>query len=313
MKEIPTRNAYGDTIVEEGKNNKNLVLIDADIAKSTRSYKFHTKYPERAFNMGIAEQNMVNVAAGMASSGLNVFTNTYAVFASMRAAEQVRTFVCYPNLNVTVVASHGGLQVSYDGVTHQATEDIAIMNSFPNMTIVQPTDPVITKKATKALVEHQGPAYLRLTRNSVPNLYDEDVKFELGKGIITKDTENPDCVIFSTGVMVSKSLEAAEELEKNGYSIRVVDIHTIKPLDKELVSESAEEAGAVVVAEDHSIVGGLGSVISQYLSTKIKVPMEFIGLEDVFAESGEPEELFSKYGMNVENIVEKVEKAVSRK
>ncbi len=313
MKEIPTRKAFGEALLELGGKNKDIVVLDADISKSTYSCLFHEKYPERAYNVGIAEQNMLGVAAGMASTGLTVFATTYAVFASMRALEQVRTFICYPGLNVKVVASHGGLQVSSDGVSHQGTEDLAIMRALPNMTIIHPADPVSTRKLVFCAADYKGPMYIRLLRNEVPLVYDENDVFELGKGVILKDSPKAQCTVFATGLMVRKSLNAAEELQKKGIEIRVVDIHTLKPIDKELVISSARRTGAVVTAEDHNIIGGLGGAVAEILGREHPVPLEMVGLNDVFGESGDPEELFTEYGMNTEHIIEAVNRVISRK
>ena len=313
MEAMPTRKTFGETLLELGKARKDFVVLDADISKSTYSYLFHERFPERSYNLGIAEQNMMGVAAGMAASGLTVFTTTYAVFASMRALEQIRTFICYPDLDVKIAASHGGLQVSSDGVSHQGLEDIAIMRSLANMTVVHPADPLSTKKFVKLILNYEGPVYLRLLRNSVPVIYGEDQEFEIGKGIILEDHIQAECTIFACGLMVDKSLQAAGELKKENIYVRVVYIPTIKPLDKDLVLESARKTGAVVTAEDHNIIGGLGGAISEVLSEKEPLPLKRIGVKDEFGESGDPEKLFTKYGMNTEHIVEAVKNVIKRK
>ncbi len=313
MDTIPTRQAFGEALLELGRKNKDVVVVDADISKSTHSIHFHNEFPERSYNMGIAEQNMMGTAAGMATTGMTVFATTYAVFASMRALEQVRTFISYPKLNVKIAASHGGLQVSSDGTSHQAIEDIAIMRSLPNMTVIQPADAVITKKAVFAIAEYDGPVYLRLMRNAVPDIYDDNVEFKIGKGIVVAESTEAECTIVATGLMVGKSLEAAEDLSKEGIKVNVIDIHTIKPLDRDLVLEYAKKSGAVVTAEDHNIIGGLGGAVAELLATENPLPMEMIGLRDVFGESGDPEELFTQYKMNTEHIIEAVKKVIGRK
>lgn len=313
MEAMATRKTFGNTLLELGKQRDDFVVLDADISKSTYSYLFHEEFPDRAYNLGIAEQNMMGTAAGMAASGLKVITTTYAVFASMRALEQVRTFICYPNLDVKIAASHGGLQVSSDGVSHQGLEDIAIMRSLANMTVVHPADPLSAKKFVKLILNYEGPVYLRLLRNAVPVIYDQDQEFEIGKGIIVKDHKKAECTIFACGLMVDKSLQAAEQLKKEDILVRVIDLPTIKPLDKELVLKSARQTGAAVTAEDHNIVGGLGGAISEVLGEKEPLPLKRIGVKDEFGESGAPEKLFTKYGMNVEHIIEAVKGVIARK
>ena len=313
MGTIPTREAFGEALLELGRKNKDVVVVDADISKSTHSIHFHEEFPDRAYNLGIAEQNMMGTAAGMATTGMTVFATTYAVFASMRALEQVRTFISYPKLNVKIAASHGGLQVSSDGTSHQAIEDIAIMRSLPNMTVIQPADSAATKKAVFAIAEYDGPVYLRLMRNAVPDIYDDDMEFEIGKGIVVAESVEAECTVVATGLMVGKSLEASEALAEEGIKVNVIDIHTIKPLDRDLVLEYAKKSGAVITAEDHNIIGGLGGAVAEVLATENPLPMEMIGLRDVFGESGDPEELFTQYKMNTEHIIEAVEKVIRRK
>ena len=312
MRTIPTRQAFGEALLELGRKNEDIVVVDADISKSTHSVHFHEEFPERAYNMGIAEQNMMGTAAGMATTGMTVFATTYAVFASMRALEQVRTFISYPKLNVKIAASHGGLQVSSDGTSHQAIEDIAIMRSLPNMTVIQPADPATTKKAVFAIAEYDGPVYLRLMRNAVPDIYDDNMEFEIGKGIVVAESIEAECTIVATGLMVGKSLEAAQELSKEGIQVNVIDIHTIKPIDRDLILKYAKKSGAIVTAEDHNIIGGLGGAVAEVLATNNPIPMEMIGLRDVFGESGDPEELFTQYKMNTEHIIEAVKRVIPR-
>ncbi len=313
MGTIPTRQAFGEALLELGRKNKDVIVVDADISKSTHSIHFHREFPDRSYNMGIAEQNMLGTAAGIATTGMTVFATTYAVFASMRALEQVRTFISYPKLNVKIAASHGGLQVSSDGTSHQAIEDIAIMRAIPNMTVIQPADPVATKKAVFAIAEYDGPVYLRLMRNAVPDIYDDDMEFKIGKGIVVSDSSKAECTIVATGLMVGKSLKASEALAEDGIQVNVIDIHTIKPLDRDLILKYAKKSGAVVTAEDHNIIGGLGGAVAEALATENPLPMEMIGLRDVFGESGDPEELFTQYKMNTEHIIEAVKKVIGRK
>lgn len=313
MKAIATREAFGEALLRLAEVDSEFVVLDSDVSNSTNSWFFHQKYPDRAYNFGIAEQNMIGAAAGMAASGVPVFVTTYAVWISMRALEQVRTFICCPNLDVKLIASHGGLQVSSDGVTHQGTEDLAIMRSLPNMTVIQPADAVMTHKAVFAARAHKGPVYIRLTRNAVPVVYDEGARFEIGKGIVVRDSAECKCVIFATGLMVERSLRAAGLLEQEGINVSVVDIHTLKPLDTELIAALASRAGCVVTAEDHNILGSLGGAVAEVLVERAPVPMERIGLRDTYGESGDPEELFEAYGMGVEHIADAVRKAISRK
>ena len=313
MKNVPTRRTFGETLKEMGKQDDSFVVLDADISKSTYSCLFHEEFPERAYNFGIAEQNMMGAAAGMAAAGLTVFATTYAVFASMRALEQIRTFICYPELNVKIAASHGGLQVSSDGASHQGIEDLAIMRALPNMTVVHPADTVSTEKLVYAIGKHQGPLYLRLLRNAVPAVYDQEMDFQIGKGIVVKDEQDADCSIIACGLMVHKALEAAEILKAEDIKVSVIDIHTLKPIDRELIVKSAGRAGAVVTAEDHNIIGGLAGAVAEILGEEIPVPMERIGIRDKFGESGDPEKLFDKYQMNIRHILEAVKRVVARK
>ena len=313
MKAITLRQAFGETLLELAEIKKDIVVLDADISKSTFSCLFHQKYKDRAYNLGIAEQNMLGVAAGMASTGIPVFATTYAVFASMRALEQIRTFICYPQLNVKVVASHGGLQVSSDGVSHQGTEDLAIMRSLPNMTVLHPADPVSTRELVFAAAGYDGPMYIRLLRNEVPVIYKKDVSFAIGQGNIIKDSKQAQCTIVATGLMVEKSLRASEILAKEGIDVRVLDIHTIKPLDQDLIISSAKKTGVVVTVEDHNIIGGLGGAVAEILGREYPVPIEMVGINDTFGESGDPEELFTNYQMNIEHIVASVKNSIARK
>ncbi len=305
------RDAFGEVLVELGEQYPNLVVLDADISSSTRTGAFAKKFPERAFNFGVAEQNMMGIAAGLATVGFMPFVCTYAVFASMRACEQFRTMIAYPRLNVKVIATHGGIEVGWDGVTHQGVEDIAIMRAIPNTTVVAPADAVATKALVKKAAKHEGPLYMRMGRNPVPIVYNESQEFEIGKGIVLR--EGSDVTIVAIGVMLSLALEAAERLEGQGISATVIDMHTIKPLDKDLLAKWAIRTGAIVTVEDHNIFGGLGGAVAEAVTELHPVPVIRVGLPDTFAESGAPEELFKKYGMFVDHIIKAVEKALSLK
>lgn len=302
MQMIPTRDAYGEALIELGEENPNIVVLEADISKSTRTCYFAKKFPHRFFNAGVAEQNEMAVAAGLASCGKIPFVSTYAVFASMRACEQVRTFICYPHLNVKIGASHGGLTSGNDGVTHQGTEDIGIMSSFPNMTVIMPADAVATKKLVRAATEYDGPVYLRFTRDPVPVIYiEEDVSFEIGKSLTIR--EGSDVTLIALGDMVSKALEASRILAKEGISTRVIDMHTVKPIDKEAIIKAAHETKAIVAVEDHNIFNGLGSRVAEIVAEEVPVPFKRIGIKDCFGESGEYEKLLVKYGLSTHHIV----------
>jgi len=305
------RDAYGEVLLELGAEYPDIVVLDADISKSTKTDYFANRYPERAFDFGVAEANMIGIAAGLATVGKIPFANTYAVFASMRACEQVRTSIAYPNLNVKIVATHGGLDVGADGVTHQAIEDIAIMRAIPNMTVIVPADAVATKKAVQAIVRHYGPVYLRLMRSSVPLIYNDSLSFKIGKAFTLQEGE--DVTLMAIGIMVFKALEAARLLENEGIKARVMDIETIKPLDIEAVLKSASETGAIVTLEDHSIMGGLGGAVAEVLVENLPVPMERIGVRDVFGESGDSESLHEKYGIGLSHIVQAAKKVILRK
>jgi transketolase len=308
---IPTRNAYGKILLELGKSNNKIVVFEADIGKSTRSAMFGKEFPERYFNVGVAEQNEMAMAAGAASCGKIAFVSTYAVFASMRACEQVRTFVAYPHMNVKICVSHGGINPGTDGVTHQATEDLGIMRTIPNMTVIMPADAVSTRELVKAAVDLEGPVYLRFTRDSVPVIYDNKTIFEIGKGVVLR--EGKDVTIVAIGDMLSKALEAANRLFEKNISSDVIDMHTIKPLDSSVIINSVKKTGAVVTVEDHQISCGLGGAISELLGENCPVPIKRIGLKDTFAESGEFELLLKKYKMSVDDIMEECLKVIEKK
>lgn len=308
---IATREAYGNALAEFGSDPR-VVVLDADLSKSTKTEVFKKKYPERFLNMGIAEGNMMAVAAGIASCGKVVFASTFAIFASERACEQVRNSICYPNLNVKIGATHAGITVGEDGASHQVIEDIAIMRSIPNMVVISPADAVEARLAVKAAIEYEGPVYLRLGRLSVPVIYDENTyKFELGKGVTVRDGN--DAAIIATGFMVHAAIEAADILKKEGINVRVIDIHTIKPIDKELIIKAAKETGAIVTAEEHTVMGGLGGAVTEVVSENYPVPVKLVGVQDKFGKSGKPDKLIEMYGLTASNIVEKVKEAIKMK
>jgi transketolase len=305
-----TRDGYGTGLVEAGKN-KNVVALDADLAESTRSIKFAEKYPERFFEMGISEQDMVGTAAGLAASGKIPFASSFACFITGRSFGQVRLMAAVSNLNIRIVGSHAGLLTGEDGATHQALEDISLMRTLPNMVVIQPSDAVEAEKAVLALVNHKGPAYLRLCRGKVPTIHNDNYKFEIGKGELLK--QGQDVAIIATGALVHEALTAAGELGKQGISARVINIHTIKPIDKNIIVKAAKETGCIVTAEDHNIIGGLGSAVSEVLTENIPTPLERIGTKDIFGESGKPDELYKKYGLTSDDIIKSAKKVRGRK
>jgi len=297
-----TRDGFGKGIVKAGEN-KDVVVLDADLAESTRSIKFKEKFPERFFDMGIAEMDMVGTAAGLAASGKIPFACSFAVFSTGRAYGAMR-LAAISELNVKIVGSHAGLSTGEDGATHQAIDDISLARTLPGMTVIQPGDSLEAEKATLALVNHKGPAYLRLIRGKVPILTKKEDRFEIGKGVIIK--KGKDAAIFATGALVHIGLEAAEELNKQNIDAAVVNIHTIKPIDEELIIKMAKETKIIVTAEDHNIIGGLGSAIAEVLAENYPVKMKRIGVNDHFGESGKPEELYQKYGLTKEAIIKAV-------
>lgn len=309
---IATREAYGKALVKLSTLNENVVVLDADLSKSTKTADFKAVSPERFINMGIAESNMMGVAAGLATCGKIPFASTFAMFAAGRAFEQIRNSICYPELNVKVCATHAGLTVGEDGATHQSIEDISLMRSIPNMTVINPADAVETEAAILAVAEYKGPCYVRLGRLAVNVINDENnYKFEIGKGVTL--AEGNDVTIVATGIMVELALEAKEQLAKDGINARVINIHTIKPIDKDLLIKAAKETGAVVTAEEHSIIGGLGSAVAEVVTEEFPVPVLKVGIKDTFGESGIPGELLKAYGLTVEAIVENSKKAISLK
>ena len=311
-KKIATREAYGKALAVLANTNENVVVLDADLSKSTKTADFKVVAPERFFNMGIAEGNMMGVAAGLSTCGKVPFVSTFAMFAAGRAFEQIRNSICYPKLNVKVCATHAGLTVGEDGASHQAIEDISLMRSVPNMVVINPADDIETEAAIKAVAEMEGPCYVRLGRMAVSRVNDEtNYNFVIGKGITL--AEGNDVAIIGTGIMVEAALEAKEELAKEGINARVINIHTIKPIDEELIIKAAKETGVIVTAEEHSIIGGLGSAVAEVVSEKCPVPVLRVGVKDTFGESGKPNELLEKYGLTSKDIVNKVKKALELK
>ncbi|MDL2300534.1 transketolase family protein [Clostridiaceae bacterium OttesenSCG-928-D20] len=306
------REVYGSVLAELGNDNKDIVVLDADLSGSTKSAIFGKAHPERFFNMGIAESNMVATAAGLAVSGKIPFVNTFTSFLSTIGLISTRAQICYGNLNVKLGGAYCGMSDAFDGATHHATEDMAIMRSLPNMKIIVPSDASSTRWATKYAVENYGPMYLRLSRDVYPDLYEEGCELELGKGSVVR--EGSDVTVIACGLLVHKAIEAAGELEKEGISVRVVDMYSIKPIDRELIIKCAKETGAIVTAEEHSIIGGLGSAVSEVLANAgIGVPTEFIGIQDCFTESAPYAELLKKYGLDAEAVAKAALKAFGRK
>ncbi len=310
---IATRAAYGEALVALAEEYPELVVLDADLSGSTMSKGFATAHPDRFFNMGIAEANMTVVAAGLAACGKKPFTNTFAMFAAGRAFEQVRNSIAYPRLNVKVVGSHGGVSVGEDGATHQCCEDYAVMRAIPNMLVVSPCDGPEMRHAVKALLDYDGPAYMRLGRLAVESVTDSipGYTFELGKGITLRD--GGDVTIVAVGMMVQMALKAAEILAAEGICARVIDMHTIKPLDGELLKKAAEETGAVVTTEEHNVIGGLGAAVAEYLSEHCPVPVIRHGVEDVFGRSGKAQQVLEYFGLTPEGIAAKAREALKRK
>ena len=306
------RDVYGDTLAQLGRENKDIVALDADVGSSSKSIVFGKEFPSRYFNVGIAEANMVAMAAGLATTGKIPFANTFAAFMVLRAGDPVRSLVAYTNLNVKLAGTYAGLSDSYDGASHHAIADIAFMRSLPNMTVISISDPVEAELATRAAAAFMGPVYLRLSRAEVPVIFDKKTyDYKIGKGVTLVD--GSDLTIVATGYMLVKALEAAELLAKKGISARVVNIHTIKPIDRELLIQCARQTGAIVTVEEHNVFGGLGSAVAEVLSTNLPVPIEIVGIEDTFAESGDYEKLLGKYGLQAANIVERAEKVLQRK
>ena len=305
VKKIATRDSYGNALVELGKEYDNLVVLDADLAAATKTGVFKKEFPKRHIDCGIAEGNMIGVAAGLAAAGKVPFASSFAMFAAGRAFEQIRNSVAYPHLNVKIGATHAGISVGEDGATHQCNEDIALMRSIPGMVVLNPSDDVEARAAVKAAYEYEGPVYLRFGRLAVPVINDrEDYKFEMGKGVVLR--EGKDLTIVASGLPVANCLEVAERLSAEGIEAKVINIHTIKPLDEELIVAAAKETGKVVTVEEHSVIGGLGSAVCDVLSEKAPTKVLKIGMNDVFGESGPALELLKKYGLDTDGIYEKV-------
>lgn len=306
-----TRESYGEALRDLAEEYKNLVVLDADLAAATKTGIFKKAYPDRFFDCGIAEANMMGVAAGLASSGKIPFASTFAMFAAGRAYEIVRNSIGYPHLNVKIGATHAGISVGEDGATHQCNEDIALMRTIPGMTIINPCDDVEARAAVKAAIDYVGPVYMRFGRLATPIINDaETYKFELGKGVVMKD--GSDITIVATGLMVNEAVEAAKALESDGISARVINIHTIKPLDKELICKCAKETGIIVTAEEHSVIGGLGSAVAEAVTECCPVPVIKIGVNDEYGYSGPAAELLKKFGLSAENIINTVKKALDK-
>lgn len=301
-----TRQSYGEALLELGKENKNIVVFDADLSTATKTNIFAKEFPERFYDMGIAEQNMISTAAGMSTCGKIPYASTFAVFAAGRAYDQIRNSVCYPKLNVKICATHAGVTVGEDGATHQMIEDISLMRTLPNMTVLSTSDDVQTKWAVKEISKINGPVYLRLSRLATPIIYGENQKFEIGKAV--QIGEGTDATIFATGVTVSEAIRAQEILENKGIKARVVDIHTVKPIDKDMVIKCAKETKKLISVEDHNVIGGLGSAISEVLTEEYPVKLVRMGINDTFGKSGKAIELMQYFGITAENIVEKVVK-----
>lgn len=306
------RDVYGETLAQLGRENPDIVALDADVGSSSKSIIFGKEFPQRYYNVGVAEANMVAMAAGLATAGKIPFANTFAAFMVLRAADPVRSLIAYTGLNVKLAGTYAGLSDSYDGASHHAIADIAFMRALPNMTVVSVSDPVEAELATRAVAAHQGPVYLRLSRAEVPVILDKArYNFEIGKGVTL--VEGGDLTIVATGYMLVKALEAAEILAKHGIKARVVNIHTIKPIDVGLLLQCARETGAIVTAEEHNVYGGLGSAVAEVLSRQCPVPMEFVGIEDTFTESGDYEKLLLKYGLSASRIAARAEVVLQRK
>ena len=307
---VATRIANGNALVEFGSDER-IVVLDADLSKSTKTDGFKKAYPERFINMGIAEGNMMAVAAGMATCGKIVFASSFAMFAAGRAFEQIRNSIGYPHLNVKIGATHAGLSVGEDGATHQCLEDIGVMRTIPGMVILNPADAVESRLAVKAAIDYEGPVYLRFGRLAVPTVFGDDYKFEIGKGVELE--QGTDVTLIGTGLMVPETLEAKKILAEQGISARVINIATIKPIDEEIIIKAAKETGAIVTAEEHNIIGGLGSAVAEVLVENCPVPMQRVGSCDVFGRSGKPGPLLEMYGLDAKTIAEKAKAAIAQK
>lgn len=302
-KKQATRQSYGETLVKLGKENENIVVLDADLAGATKTDLFGKEYPERFFDMGIAEANMLGTAAGLATCGKIPYASTFAVFAAGRGYDQIRNSICYPKLNVKICATHAGITVGEDGATHQMLEDLSLMRGLPNMTVISPSDDTQARWVIEEISKMEGPVYVRLARLATPIIYEENQKFEIGKAV--QLGEGTDGTVFATGVTVAEAIKAQEELEGKGIHIRVVDMHTIKPIDKDTILKCAKETKKLVSVEDHSIIGGLGSAISEVLTDEYPTKLERMGMQDIFGKSGKAEELMEYFGLTAKAIVQK--------
>lgn len=307
---VATREAYGKALVEFGAD-ENIIVMDADLSKSTKTEGFKKAYPERFINMGIAEGNMMATAAGIASCGKTVFASSFAMFAAGRAFEQIRNSIGYPHLNVKIGATHAGISVGEDGATHQCLEDIGLMRTIPGMVILNPADAVESRLAVKAAIEHDGPVYLRFGRLAVPVVFGDDYRFAIGKGVVL--AEGTDVTLIGTGLMVPAVLEARKLLANENISARVVNMATIKPIDRELIVDSAQKTGAIVTAEEHNVIGGLGSAVAEVLCETVPTPMLRVGTQDVFGRSGKPYPLLERYGLDAKAVAEKAKQAIGLK
>jgi transketolase len=299
-----TRESYGMALVELGKENEKVVVLDADLSKSTKTCDFKNMFKDRFFNAGIAEQNLMGMAAGFANVGNIPFASTFAVFATGRAFEVIRNSICYPKMNVKIAATHAGITVGEDGGSHQSVEDIALMSALPNMTVIVPADHREAMQATKAAANFEGPVYLRFGRCNTEDIFDDNYKFEIGKGVTLRDGN--DVAIIATGMMVQKAIEASDKLKEEGINARVINISTIKPIDRELIIKAAKETKGIVTAEEHSIIGGLGATVSQVVTSNEPTKVKSIGIKDTFGESGTPDELMKKYGLTSDEIIKAV-------
>lgn len=308
---VATRDGYGKALVELGEKNPNVLVLDADLAAATKTGGFKKAFPDRFFDTGIAESNMMGVAAGLATTGYTVFASSFAMFSAGRAFEQVRNTIGYPHLNVKIGATHAGISVGEDGASHQCCEDIALMRSIPGMVIINPADDVEARAAVFAAAEHDGPVYMRFGRLAVPRIFDEDYKFEIGKAVTLK--EGSDVTIIATGLMVNEAIEASKILEAEGISVELINMHTIKPLDKEAVVATAKKTGCIVTAEEHNVIGGLGDAVCDAVCAEFPVPVVKVGVEDTFGKSGPAVDLLHIFGLDAKNIVEKAKIAISKK
>lgn len=308
---IATRDAYGKTLVELGRENDKVVVLDADLSGSTKTGLFAKEFPQRFFNAGIAEANMVGMAAGLAAGGMLPFASTFAVFAAGRAFEQIRQSLAYPGMNVKIVATHGGITVGEDGGSHQSVEDLAIMRSLPNMTVLCPADGPETAAAIRAIAAYDGPVYVRLGRAKVPVVFAEDCDFTIGKGAVVR--EGSDLTFITTGLMTAQAVEAAEILAEENIDARVVHLGSIKPIDVDLILQAARQTGAIVTAEEHSIIGGLGGAVCEVLAEGCPTPVERVGMRDVFGQSGTADDLLAHYGLTPAHLVEAAERVLQRK